>query len=50
MSDGAITLAYSRYFLCRPRPYLTETKEARVAKDDLAAGFIKVTFAQSTFV
>ena len=45
MSDGVATLAYSGYFLGRPRPCLTEAREAKVAKSDLAVGSIEVTSA-----
>ena len=45
MSDEAAMLAYSGYFLGRPRPCLTGAREAKVAEGDLAAGSIGVVSA-----
>ncbi len=50
MSDGAVTLACSGYFLGRPRPRLTEAREAKVAEGDSAAGSIEVTSAEGASI
>ena len=50
MSDEATTLACSEYFLGCSQPCLTEVKEAKVARSDLAASFTEFTSARSAFV
>ena len=50
MSNRAVILACSRYFLSCPRPHLIEARETKVAEGDLATGFNKVTFARGDFV
>ena len=50
MFDGVAILAYPRYFLGRLWPRLTRAREAKVAKGDLAAGFIEIISAEDVLV
>lgn len=51
MFDEFAILAYLRYFLGCLQPHLTEAKEAKSIKDDLAAGvFIGGLSAKDTFI
>lgn len=50
MSNKATMLAYFEYFLSCSQFCLTKTKEAKVANDNLAMSFIKVTSIKNVSV
>lgn len=50
MSNRAVILAYSRYFLDSLQSRLTQAREARILGSDLAAYFIRVVSAGSVSV